>query len=290
MSLSSVVYEEDCVAGIRARMRRGSVDVVVTSPPYNFGIKYAQYDDSRDEAAYLKWMGRVSASLAWVLAPGGSLFLNLGAKPSNPFWPIEVVQRFRSRFKLQNTILWIKSIAISAEDVGSNVTLASDIAVGHYKPVNSTRFLNSLSEYVFHLTKKGDVPLDKLSIGVPYQDKSNVVRWGEGRPDLRDRGNVWFIPYDTIQRSRPHPCVFPVKLPRMCIQLHGLAKTRLVLDPFLGTGTTGVASAQLRRDFVGFDVDGKYARMARESIQEACRSPPLRLADSGLAQDLEGPA
>lgn len=260
------VFEEDCVSGIREHLMRESVDVVVTSPPYNLGKKYGEYDDSQDESAYLRWMGSVASVLSWALAPKGSLFLNLGGKPSDQFWPIKVMERFRRSFTLQNTILWVKSIAIRAEDVGLNAPMMEDIAVGHYKPVNSTRYLNAMSEYVFHLTKKGDVPLDKLSIGVPYQDKSNVSRWGGGHADIRDRGNVWFIPYDTIQKARPHPCVFPVKLPKMCIQLHGLTRTRLVLDPFVGTGSTARACVDLGVSFLGFDVDRTYAAMARAAI------------------------
>jgi site-specific DNA-methyltransferase (adenine-specific) len=145
--------------------------------------------------------------------------------------------------------------------------MTGDIAVGHFKPVNSRRFVNGLSEYVFHFTKKGDVVLDKLGIGVPYQDKSNVARWKAGAADLRDRGSVWFIPYDTIRKARPHPCVFPVRLPEMCIRLHGLTKTRLVLDPFLGTGSTALACDRLGVDFIGFDIDPYYVRLARASLQ-----------------------
>src|SRR5208283_5649145 len=152
-------------------------------------------------------------------------------------------------------------------EVGKYPGMNGDIAVGHYKPVNSHRFVNGLSEYVFHFTKRGDVNLDKLGIGVPYQDKSNVTRWRAGGADLRDRGNVWFIPYETIRESRPHPCVFPVKLPEMCIRLHGMAKARLVLDPFLGTGSTALACDRLGVNFVGFEIDPYYVRLAKAALQ-----------------------
>jgi site-specific DNA-methyltransferase (adenine-specific) len=132
--------------------------------------------------------------------------------------------------------------------------------------VNSARFVNGMSEYVFHLTRRGDVSLDKLAVGVPYQDKSNVVRWGG--TDLRDRGNVWFIPYDTIRAKRGHPCVFPIRLPEMCIQLHGVSKARLVMDPFLGTGTSAIASDRLDRPFIGFDIDPVYTAMAKQRLSD----------------------
>jgi site-specific DNA-methyltransferase (adenine-specific) len=74
--------------------------------------------------------------------------------------------------------MWIKSIAICKLGVGNNCSkLSGDIAIGHFKPVNSDRYLNRCFVSIFHLTRKGNVILDKLAIGVPYQDKSNRIRW-----------------------------------------------------------------------------------------------------------------
>ena len=77
---------------------------------------------------------------------------------------------------------------------GRSSGLDHDLAIGHYKPVNSSRYLNSAHEYVFHFTHHGDVPLDRLAIGVPYQDRSNVTRWGAGRSGLRYRGTPGSCP------------------------------------------------------------------------------------------------
>lgn len=271
----SRIVTENCVRGMRRFLDQKSVDVIVTSPPYNLGKDYVRYDDTRRPSEYLRWLRRISRACRRVLSDRGSFFLNLGSKPSNPWWPMEALACFRDDFRLQNTILWVKSIAIGKEDVGRQAGVETDMAFGHYKPVNSARFVNGLSEYVFHLTKKGDVPLDKLAVGVPYQDKSNVVRWGG--TDLRDRGNVWFIPYDTIRTRRAHPCIFPIRLPEMCIQLHGLSRTDLVMDPFLGTGTSALAADRLDRPFIGFDIDPNYTRMALERLaeQRAARAESL---------------
>jgi site-specific DNA-methyltransferase (adenine-specific) len=262
MTLTWEVYTEDSVAGITKRIPPGSVDVIVTSPPYNIGKSYSSYDDSRNDSDYLKWMRTVSSAARTALSDQGSFFLNLGSKPSRPSWPFEVLECFRNDFALQNTILWVKSIVIDGDDEGDLVIR------GHYKPVNSQRFLSGMSEYVFHLTKNGDVPLQRLGVGTPYKDKSNVRRWGDGASDLRDRGNVWFIPYGTRWGPDFHPCTFPPKLPKMCILLHGLSRTKLVMDPFVGTGSTGRACVELDVGFVGFDVDPHYADLARTAIQE----------------------
>lgn len=135
-----------------------------------------------------------------------------------------------------------------------------DIAVGHFKPIVSNRFLNDCHEYIFHFTKEGNATLDKLSVGIPYQDKTNIGRWKSAKDDKRDRGNTWFIPYNTIQRriERPHPATFPIKVPEMCIKLHGLKDGLVVMDPFLGIGSTAIASSKLGVSFIGFEIDKEY--------------------------------
>lgn len=261
----------DCVAGMRA-MEPSSIDAVVTSPPYNIGIKYGTYKDARPREEYLAWIRSVGDEVARVLKEDGSFFLNVGNKPSDPWIAWDVVSRLRDRFTLQNTIHWIKAISIARDDAGPQSGLPADLSVGHYKPINSERFVNDAQEFVFHLTKTGDVKVKRLAIGVPYQDKSNIARWAHtGKKDLRCRGNVWFVPYDTIQRrdkDRPHPATFPVKLAQMCLKLHGAGPGSRVLDPFAGLGSTGVAAMRLGADSVGFDLDEGYLKVAEQRLRD----------------------
>jgi site-specific DNA-methyltransferase (adenine-specific) len=254
----------DCLGGLKRL--RGQVSVIVTSPPYNIGKPYSTYHDDRPNHEYLEWMGRVARACKESLAEDGSLFLNIGGKPSDPLTPLKVVQRFGNVLALQNTIIWVKSIAISEEDIPKGRGIDEDISFGHYQPVNGPAFLNGCFEYIFHFTKKGRNDLDKLSVGVCYQDKSNVGRWQRVVADKRDRGNTWFIPYETINESRPHPSSFPVKLPEMCIKLHGVKRTKLVVDPFMGIGSTAVASARLDVPFIGFEVDPTYIKIAEKRV------------------------
>ena len=261
----------DCIEGL-LRLPAGSVDVIVTSPPYNIGKDYSRYDDSRPRDEYLSWMGSVFAECRRVLRDDGSFFLNVGGKPSDPWVPLDLAQRAREHFHLQNTIIWVKSITIPRASVGRAAGLRADLAVGHYKPVNSERYLSGCHEHVFHLTKGGASRLDKRAVGVPYSDKSNVRRWRSGGLDIRDRGNVWFIPYETIQSSRGHPTVYPVGLPEMCIRLHGARPGTVVLDPFMGTGSTALACVRLGVRYIGFEVDPAYVRMARARIARTHRA------------------
>jgi site-specific DNA-methyltransferase (adenine-specific) len=266
------VWCEDCVEGLGQRLEPGSVDVVVTSPPYNLGTRYKKYDDTLARQDYVDWMGRWGLAVRGALADDGSLFLNIGGKPSDPWGPFEVLMKLREHFVLQNVIHWVKSIAIQKEDIGRYPGITGNVSVGHYKPINSPRYINDCHEYIFHLTKSGSVPLDRLAVGVEYQDKSNVSRWNSAGQDLRCRGNTWFVPYRTIQnrdKDRPHPATFPVKIPQMCVRLHGLERTRRVVDPFLGIGSSAVACVQLGVDFVGFETDAHYCAQAQRVVDEA---------------------
>jgi site-specific DNA-methyltransferase (adenine-specific) len=266
------LFNEDCIAGMARRLAPGSVSVVVTSPPYNLGIRYSRYDDTVARDEYLAWLGRWGAAVREALAEDGSLFLNVGSKPSDPWVPFQVATELGRHFRLQNVIHWVKSIAIEKEDVGDYPGITGNVAVGHFKPINSPRFLNDCHEYIFHFTKTGEVPLDRLAVGVEYQDKSNVTRWKGAGADRRCRGNTWFVPYATIKNrdaQRPHPATFPIELARKCIRLHGLTRSQLVLDPFLGIGHAGAAAVSLGLDFVGFEIDPEYFGEAVELIRRS---------------------
>ena len=195
-----------------------------------------------------------------VLKDDGSFFLNIGNTNANPWISDDVASVARKQFCLQNKIDWIKNISINKSDVGANNSKVNgDFSAGHFKPVNSARFLAVCNEDIFHFTKYGDVNMDKEAIGVSYQDKSNIGRYGS--EDVRDRGNVWFIPYDTIQNrsERPHPSAFPSKLPAMCIKLHGrLTSNTIVLDPFAGSGSTAIACLNMGVSFIGFELNIQY--------------------------------
>jgi site-specific DNA-methyltransferase (adenine-specific) len=251
-------------------MRNGvPVDVIVTSPPYNIDKNYRSYFDKKERNEYLSWLSEIARTSYNILKNEASFFLNVSGAPSDSLLPLEVAKAFfDSGYKLQNTIHWIKSISIEKEDLAKTGSFSpsKNVSLGHFKPIISERFLNDFHEYIFHFTKDGDVKLDKLAIGVPYQDKTNIGRWKSSKEDKRDRGNVWFIPYQTIRKERPHPAIFPERLPYLCIKLHGIKKGMLVYDPFMGIGNTALACIQLNVKFIGTEIDYGYIQSAKERI------------------------
>lgn len=273
----------DCLT-VMPTLPSRSVQAIVTSPPYNLGIRYRTYEDALPRDRYLAWTGAWVAAAASLLAPEGSLFLNVGAKPTDPWTAIDIAQAARPHLALQNTLHWIKSIAIDRGTAGAAAGMARDLAVGHYKPINSPRFVNDCHEFIFHFTPEGRTPLDRLALGVPYQDQSNVARWQAAAGGRRCRGNTWFMPYDTIQsrvHDRPHPATFPPRLPEYCLKLHGLSRIGLVADPFLGLGSTAVACAALGLNFVGIEMDEDYLREAIERTREALSTPRKSVESRG---------
>lgn len=254
---NNTLHLNDCVKVMQS-MDSKSVDIVITSPPYNLNIKYGKYKDDSSRKNYLRWLNSVFFEIDRVLKDNGSFFLNMGSSNTDPWVCYEVAFDAKKYFALQNDITWVKSISIKDE------------SYGHYKPINSERFLNHTHEKIWHFTKNNTVKLNRTSIGVPYQDKSNIKRWGI-KDDLRCRGNCWFIPYDTIvnkSQKGKHPAVFPSGLAENCIRLHGFDKDTVVLEPFLGSGSTLIACKRLGVNGVGCEIDSDYFAFALDRIQK----------------------
>lgn len=238
---------------------------IITSPPYNIGKNYgSEVNDKKPMNEYLDWMRDVFTECSRVLTDDGSLFINVGYTSSNPWIAMDVANVVRPFMVLQNQITWVKNTSIG------------DTSYGHFKPINSPRYVNVTNEMLFHFTKKGDVPIHRLEIGVPFMHKSNLKSRGpekKEKPDKRCRGNSWFVPYETIQNNQKerggHPASYPTELAEMCIKLAcGSEKDCLVLDPFLGTGTTLVAAKNLGLGGTGIDINTDFLEYAQSRLDQ----------------------
>lgn len=212
------------------------VDLVITSPPY------------KDKDGYTNDLIYGTFSKTFDIMKNGSLlFLNFGHLANFKDRPFNVVRILKEiGYELNDTFIWVKN---------------------HYKPIQGKKRVNNLFEYVF-LFYKGKMPnLDRLSIGVPYKDKGNIGRYAD--KDLKCGGNVWYINYETIVSSEQklHNDRFPVELPERCIKLSGIKKGSLVLDPFSGSGTTGVACKNLGMNYIGFEINKKHYQTSLKRLK-----------------------
>jgi site-specific DNA-methyltransferase (adenine-specific) len=217
-----------------------SIDAVVTSPSY-------KEEDGYDE----EMLRDVFVHLYAVLQPGGLFFLNFGHLAHDKFRPFRTCRMAMDHgFLLNDTITWCKT---------------------QFSPIHGSRRLNNLTEFIFLLYKEWMPDLDRLAIGVPYDDKSNVGRYSDH--DLRCQGNFWRFGYETIQHrdEKLHPDRFPLELPLRCLRLAGLARygppAATVLDPFVGSGTTCVAAQMLGLNSLGIDLDSACVEVARRRVQ-----------------------
>lgn len=249
--------QADCLVALRD-MESCTVDAVVTSPPYNLNIQYGEYQDAKPRDQYLSWLKDIFLEVRRVLKDDGNLFLNVGYSNIDPWVGMDVAQVLREDWTLQNHINWVKSIYVNGK------------TSGHFKPINSKRFTCPTWEHLFHFTKKGSVEIDRLAVGAPYEYYKSNLRNGhteKTKPNLRDKGNCWFVPYETINSKDlkgRHPATFPVKLVEDCLRLSG--KIGVVLDPFVGTGTTAVAANNLGWSAIGFDIDEDYINFSKKRL------------------------
>ena len=249
-----IIHSDNCAAMdkiILANPHGSIVDVCVTSPPYKDSDGYTE-----------ELMTNVFTRVYRLLRDDGLFFLNFGHLVEDKFRPFRVCQLAMDRgFHLVETITWVKN---------------------HYSPIQGHKRLNNLTEFVFLMAKNPKYvrPLDRLSIGVPYADKSNVKRFAGG-VDLKCAGNVWYIPYDTIQSKdeKHHNDRFPLDLPMRCLKLSGVTQLPierrpaiLVFDPFSGSGTTCRAAKTLNCDFIGIEKNIKHVEKSK-LLLDAVPSP-----------------
>jgi site-specific DNA-methyltransferase (adenine-specific) len=226
----------DCSEYMIGELGEEAVDMIVTSPPYKDKDGYRDYI-----------IDKVADQCHAVLKNNSACFVNFGHLADNKARPFEVVEIFTNfGFTLNDTVIWTKN---------------------HYKPIQGSHRLNNLFEYIF-IFEKGRVKLDRMAIGVPYVHEANKDRYGKGK-NLRCRGNVWHIPYKTVQSKaeKLHNDRFPEELPELCIKLASKPGD-LILDPFMGSGTTAVAAKKLGRDYVGFELNKKHIKTAEGRLND----------------------
>ena len=221
-----------------------SVHLIVTSPPYNSG---KDYDQDLDLAQYRDLLKTVMSEGFRVLVPGGRLCLNLanlGRKPYIPLHAFLIQDLLDLGFLMRGEIIWDKSSSSG-----------SSTAWGSWKsPSNPT--LRDSHEYILIFSKdnfRRPSQLDKIG---------TITR----KDFLESTQSIWRFPSVSAKRIG-HPAPFPVELPRRCIELFTYSD-EIVLDPFMGSGTTAIASLETNRRFVGYETDKKYVLQANSRIQK----------------------
>ena len=265
-----------------------SISVITTSPPYNIGLKYHKYEDKKPRDQYLEWIYDIFSELKRVLKDDGHVFLNMGYTNKDPWISMEVSMKLKDLFVLQNKIVWVKSVHINGV-LNKDTDEMVDKTFGHFKNINSERYINVTNEDLYHFTKNDKVIINKKAVGVPFEYKCNLIdrktkqhkidkKTGLPMEDKRCKGNTWFIPYKTITSKKSkgeHPAIFPEELVEHCIKISDI-KEGTILDPFIGSGTTvkvakkmnDMEGSKYKLSGIGIDIDEKYINYCKERIKD----------------------
>lgn len=254
MELDTIVCG-DCLDVMRD-MPADSIDLIITSPPYNCGKEYGIYDDSRTWPEYWGLMLSVFQESCRLLIDGGRMAVNIpwwiGKKPRR-FAMVEFYQNaLTSGLIFIDKIIWIK---------GNENGVRGDLGTGWGTWLSpSGPSIRCASEPILVFAKK---------------HRGRRVVTGEGRGKclvgdmsknefLENTTDVWFI---QGQGDKDHPAVFPVELPERLIKLYSWPD-ELVFDPFMGLGTTAEAALKTNRHWHGCDIDPEYVKLANQRIEK----------------------
>lgn len=240
------IINDDCIKILKT-MESKSVDCIVTSPPYWKGFEYEAYFNSY--AQYLEWCNEWLRECKRVLKTNGTFYLNVindSEITIRAFEIMEIATR-KLMYKLHDTIIWYRY---------------------NQQPANTNRQLTNQCEYIFMLRH--------TSAGVELNKKAAY----ENCPTMfktKNVGNVWELPFNSGKtnnnnfgrketKSKWGHSGFPVQLPETCILL-STNENDLVLDCFMGSGTTAVACKKLNRNFIGIELSKEYCEIAKERIR-----------------------
>ncbi|MCW5875941.1 MAG: site-specific DNA-methyltransferase [Anaerolineales bacterium] len=222
----------------------GSVHLMVTSPPYNAG---KEYDQDLNLEEYLGLLRRVWAETYRVLAPGGRACINvanLGRKPYIPLHAYIIQDMLELGYLMRGEIIWDKGASSSASTAWGSWLSAS----------NPT--LRDVHEYIL-VFSKGAFGRPRPEGGEDTISKEDF---------LQNSKSVWSFPAVSARRVG-HPAPFPEELPARLIQLYSFSGD-VVLDPFMGSGTSALAAVAAGRHYVGYETNHDYIQLAEKRLSE----------------------
>ncbi len=218
-----------------------SVDLMITSPPYNVA---KEYDEDLSLQEYLQLLKNVFSETFRVLVNGGRACINvanIGRRPYIPLSDYISQMMIDLGFNMRGEIIWNKAASASPST-----------AWGSWKSA-SNPILRDIHEYIL-VFSKGDYKKEKNNKDNTIS-KENFMEWTK---------SIWTMKAESAKRIG-HPAPFPEELPYRLIQLYSF-KNDIVLDPFMGSGTTALASLKSGRKFVGYEIKEEYVKLSYDRL------------------------
>lgn len=226
-----------------------SIHLMITSPPYNVG---KEYDKDLSMGEYLALLKNVFKEVKRVLVTGGRVCINvanLGRKPYIPLHSAIIQIMTELGFLMRGEIIWDKS-----------ASAGTSTAWGSWKSAKNP-ILRDVHEYILIFSKDNYSRLNKKKDTI---DKEEFMEFTK---------SIWAFPA-TSARKIGHPAPFPEELPRRLIELYSF-EGDVILDPFIGSGQTAIASIKAKRNYVGYDIDKQYCELAEKRIKEITEQTKL---------------
>ena len=220
-----------------------SVHLMVTSPPYNVG---KEYDDDLTEKEYFDLLQSVWREVYRVLVPGGRACVNIANIGRKPYLPLNAMiarDMIDIGYLMRGEIIWDKSASAGVS-----------CAWGSWKSA-SNPVLRDTHEYILVFSKG--------SYCRSAKNKTSTITKDEF---LEYTKSIWTFPAESAKRVR-HPAPYPVELPRRLIQLYTY-NDDVVLDPFMGSGTTALAAVRSGRRYIGYEVSTEYVSIAESRLAQ----------------------
>ena len=222
--------------------------LMITSPPYNAS---KEYDKDLSLEEYLSFLKNVFAETFRVLVPGGRACINianLGRKPYLPLTAFITQIMIDIGFLMRGEIIWDKASSATPSTAWGSWKSASNPTL---RDVHEYILVFSKQDYKRHLTKK------------EKETKKNSI---SRDAFLEFTKTVWQMKAASAKRIG-HPAPFPEELPARLIELYSF-ETDIVLDPFMGSGTTAIAALKNKRKFVGFEIAEDYVTLAQQRVKK----------------------
>lgn len=237
------------------KMSNHSVDIIITSPPYNFGLNYSKDDDTKKWTDYFAWLYPIWKECFRVLKVGGRMCVNVQPLFSDymPTHQIIASQLRKLGFLFKAEILWEK-----------NNYNAKYTAWGSWKSP-SMPYMKYTWEFIEIFVKGSQKKTgSREDIDIKADE---FKKWVYGK---------WTFAPESRMKKFDHPAMFPEELPYRLLKLYSY-QNDIVLDPFNGVGTTTLMAAKLNRRYIGIDLSKKYCTMARRRIMEYTRQTKMRI-------------
>lgn len=242
------IYNEDCLEFMK-KIPDSFVDCIVTSPPYQFGKKYDNFDDSFKPDEYKSWLSEIFKECTRILKDGGRIFVNVQPIFSENFPTHHIISQILSECGLTwgGEILWEKNNYNCAYTAWGSWCSPS-------KPY--LKYTWEYVEYFYKNSPKHEGLKENIDI-VPDEFK----KWTTAK---------WSVAPERRMKDFGHPAMYPEELIERILKLFTY-KGDIVFDPFSGAGTTCVVCERLDRKYIGTDISEKYCEIAQSRVyKEQC--------------------